>query len=275
MLPELYRIPGIDYPIASYGLVLVLAFVCAILLAVRLAGRDGIDRKQAYDLALYTIGASLIGSKLLMLVTEPWLLQPDRLMSREFWSSGGVYFGGFLGAVAGSVLLARTYRICWWRLADAFAAPIALGQAIGRLGCFAAGCCWGTPTSAWCGVQFTPAAHSNTGVPIDVHLHPVQLYESAASLLIMGLLLLIWSRRRQVGQVILSYMILYGAARFVIEFWRDDPRGNILGFTTLTGLSTSQLIGIACVLVGIAGMLGLRRRPAPSPPLHADATETT
>lgn len=255
MFPELVRIPGLDFSIPTYGVLLALSFVTSLFVAVKLAGNDGLDRDRAYDLALYTIGASLIGSKLLMLVTEPWLADPARLLSREFWSSGGVYFGGFLGAFTASIGLARLYKMPWWRVADAFAPSIAIGQAIGRLGCFAAGCCWGVECSYPWGVEFTAAAHLNTGVPVGVHLHPVQVYESVLALgIFLGLL---WLRRHRAftGQVVLAYLILYSAVRFTLEFWRDDPRGDVLGITSATGLSTSQVISLACGLGGLALMV--------------------
>lgn len=260
MFPELFRIPYLDYPVASYGLLLATAMIVALVVAVRLAAKDGLDPNRAYDIALYTIGASLVGSKLLLLVTEPWLLEPSRLFSKDFWSSGGVYFGGFLAAFFGSILFARLFKQDWWRVADAFAPAIAIGQAIGRLGCFAAGCCWGVACDLPWGVQFTEQGHENTGVPIGIHLHPVQLYESAASLAIFAFLLWLRKRKAFTGQVVLAYLVLYSAARFIIEFWRDDPRGDVLGLTTLTGLSTSQLIALALGLSGIALMAWFWRR---------------
>ena len=253
--------PWLDQPVAAYGVLLALGILSAMWVGVRLAGRDGLDRRRAYDLALATVGASLIGSKLLMLATEPALLAPDRLFSRDFLSSGGVYFGGFLGAVAGSILCARVYDLPWWRIADAFAPAISLGQAIGRLGCFAAGCCWGTRCDAPWGVVFPAAAHAVTGVPDGIPIHPVQLYETALSLAIFVALLAIWKRKTVAGQVLCAYLMLYGAARFTLEFWRDDPRGDVLGLTTATGLSTSQMIGLACVVAG-AALLAWRRSRA-------------
>ena len=102
------------------------------------------------------------------------------------------------------------------------------------------------------GVKFTELGHRITGVPIENYLHPTQLYESFAALAIFLFLLWLHRRKRFAGQVLLAYTVLYGAARFTIEFFRDDPRGDILGLTTLTGLSTSQLISL---LVGLGGLV--------------------
>src|SRR5262249_40589420 len=125
---------------------------------------------------------------------------------------------------------------------------------IGRVGCFSAGCCWGKPTSSWIGVRFPEAATQVTGVPSDVALVPTQLIEAAANLLIFGILLWIWRRRKFDGQVIFAYFMLYAVARFTIEFWRDDPRGAVLG------LSTSQFISLLMFPIGLIGMLYLWRR---------------
>ncbi|MGA9996976.1 MAG: prolipoprotein diacylglyceryl transferase family protein, partial [Pyrinomonadaceae bacterium] len=209
-------------------------------------------------LGLWMLLAALIGSKALMLWTEPvYREHPLEFLSLDFIRSGGVFFGGFIGAVAVGYLLIRRYKLSWWKTADAFAPGIALGQAIGRQGCFAAGCCWGKPTSLPWGVKFTELGHEITGVPVGIHLHPTQLYESFAALALFFFLLRLHRRKRFSGQVILFYAVLYSAIRFTIEFFRDDPRGDIAGLTTLTGLSTSQMIA---VIVGIGATVILIMR---------------
>jgi len=197
--------------------------------------------------------AAIIGSKLLLLWAEPeYRANPLHLLSLDFLRSGGVFYGGLIGAVLTGYLLVRRYQLPWWKTADAFAPGIALGQAIGRQGCFAAGCCWGKPTHLPWGVRFSALGHQITGVPIDADIHPTQLYESFAALVIFFFLLRLHKRKRFSGQVILFYAVLYSITRFLIEFVRDDPRGDIAGLTTLTGLSTSQLISL---IIGIGGLL--------------------
>jgi phosphatidylglycerol:prolipoprotein diacylglycerol transferase len=155
----------------------------------------------------------------------------------------------------------RRYQLPWWKTADACAPGIAIGNFFGRQGCFAAGCCWGKPTTLPWGVKFTELGHEITGVPTETYLHPTQLYESFAMLVVFLFLLWLHKRKRFSGQVILTYALLYSVIRFVIEFFRDDPRGDILGLTTLTGLSTSQLIGLV-VAVSALLLLWVRRRRA-------------
>ena len=271
MFPELFKIPYINFTFNTYGFLLALAFITGLYVMGRLAASDGQDKQKVYDLGLWVLAASLIGSKLLMIVTE-WDSfyrdNPRQIFSLDFFRSGGVFYGGFLGAVIASVIVMKIYKLPWWRTADAFAPGIAIGQAIGRLGCFSAGCCWGKPTSAWCGVHFSEKGHEITGVPTMVRhladpiqqnvwaerlggllapikLHPTQIYEAAATLLIFVVLLFVYRKRQFHGQVIIVYAILYAIARFVIEYWRDDPRGEFFD------LSTSQFIAVVLFIGAI------------------------
>lgn len=258
MYPELFRIGS--FPINTYGVFLALAFLSAILITVKLAERDGLPREKIYDLSLWMLLAALVGSKLLMLVVEPQYREnPLELFSLDFLRSGGVFYGGLIGAMLAGYLLMKRFKLPWWKTADACAPGIALGNFFGRQGCFAAGCCWGTPTSLPWGVQFTDLAHQITGVPTGVRLHPTQLYESFAMLIVFGLLLWLHKRRRFSGQVILTYALLYSLIRFAIEFVRDNRRSEILGLTSLTGLSTQQLISIVIALAAVV-LLVIRRR---------------
>ena len=256
MYPEILRIGS--FPIATYGVFLAIAFLSAILITVKLAERDGLPRERIYDLSLWMLLASLIGSKFLMLFTEPeYRENPLGLLSLDFLRSGGVFYGGLLGAVIAGYFLMKHYKLPWWKTADACAPGIAVGNFFGRQGCFAAGCCWGKPTSLPWGVQFSELGHEITGVPIDQHLHPTQLYESFAMLLVFFFLLWLHKRKRFDGQVILVYALVYSVIRFAIEFLRNDPRGDILGLTTLTGLSTSQMISL---IIGIIALILLITR---------------
>ncbi|HZE64033.1 MAG TPA: prolipoprotein diacylglyceryl transferase [Pyrinomonadaceae bacterium] len=251
MFPELFRIHG--FPINTYGVFLALAFLCAILIAVKLAARDGLPKEKIYDLSLWMLLASLIGSKVLMFFTEPeYRDHPLQLISLDFLRSGGVFYGGLIGAMLTGYFLMRRYNLPWWKTADACAPGIAVGNFFGRLGCFSAGCCWGKPTTLPWGVKFTELGHEITGVPIDVPLHPTQLYESFSMLIVFFFLLWLHKHKRFSGQVILLYALLYSVIRFAIEFLRDDPRGDVFGLTTRTGLSTSQLISI---VVGIGALV--------------------
>ena len=266
MYPELFRIG--NFPVNTYGLLLAVGMMLALVVAARLGSNDGIPRERLYDLGLWTLIGGLVGSKLLMLmVDEQFRANFWNIFSLDFLRSGGVYYGGFLGGFLTLFFLIRRYKLSFWKVADAFAPGVALGQFFGRQGCFAAGCCWGKPTALPWGVHFTELGHENTGVPVygpdgaPLYLHPTQLYESFTMLAVF--LFLVWLHRRKKfdGQILVAYAIIYSVVRFTIEFWRDDPRGDFLGITTMTGLSTSQIISLI-VATGAIVFLILRSRRA-------------
>ena len=261
MYPELFRIG--EFTVHAYGVLLAAAFLLALVVAARLGARDGLPRERIYDLGLWLLLSAIVGSKLLLLAVEPeYRAQPLRLLSLDFLRSGGVFYGGFIAAVATAFLLVRRYRLPWWRTADAFAPAVALGQSVGRQGCFAAGCCWGKPTAMPWGVQFSVRGHEVTGVPVGIDLHPTQLYESFAALAVFALLVWLHRRKKFDGQIVLLYGALYAALRFAVEFFRDDPRGDLLGLTSLTGLSTSQLISLVVGAASVALLVTRWRRAA-------------
>ncbi len=256
MYPELFRIG--NFPINTYGLLLAAGMMVALFIAAKLAARDGLPRERIYDLGLWTLIGALVGSKILMYFTE----ENVQVFSLDFLRSGGVYYGGFIGGFLTVAALVHYYKLDFWKVADAFAPALAIGQFFGRQGCFAAGCCWGKETLLPWGVHFTEAAHEFTGVPIYMadgitanHLHPTQLYESLAMLIVAGFLVYLHKRKRFNGQVLIGYMILYPIVRFTVEFFRDDPRGNLFGLTTLTGLSTSQIISLVVAAGAVIFMI--------------------
>ena len=255
MFPELFRIG--NFPINTYGVLLALGLLLALFLASRLGARDGIKGDRLYDLGLWTIIGGLIGSKVLMFFTEDNV----NIFSLDFLRSGGVYYGGFLGGFLALFILIHFYKLSFWKVADAFAPGVALGQFFGREGCFAAGCCYGTETHLPWGVHFSELGHEYTGVPIvgpdgsDLYLHPTQLYESFIMLAVFGILVYLHRKKKFDGQILIAYGIIYSLVRFSIEFIRDDPRGDLFGFTTLTGLSTSQGISLLVAAGSIIFMI--------------------
>ncbi len=259
MFPKLVELGPIT--LHSYGLLLALAFLAALNVAARLVRKDYIPSSRVWDIGFVIVLSAIVGSKLLLLVTEPggYLARPSRLLSLQFWQAAGVFYGGLAGAVAGSALYAwRHADFPFWRFTDSAAPAIALGQSIGRLGCFSAGCCWGQPADLPWAIAFTSEyAHRNVGVPLHVPLHPVQLYESAAALLLCLGLIFVHRRRQFVGQVFCLYLLGYAILRFIMEFYRGDlDRGVVLGGL----LSTSQFISLLLVPVALVGYFYARRR---------------
>lgn len=261
MYPELFRIGS--FPITTYGIWLAAGMLLALFVASRLAARDGLPRERIYDLGLWTLLGGLLGSKLLMFFVDDSV----DVFSLDFLRSGGVYYGGLIGGFLAVALLIKWYKLPFWKVADAFAPAVALGQAFGRQGCFAAGCCWGKPTDLFFGVHFTEAGHEYTGVPMygpdghDLFLYPTQLIESFTMLAVFGLLFWLHRHKKFDGQILIAYGIIYSIFRFLIEFIRDDPRGDLFGLTSATGLSTSQLVSLIVAVASVIFML-MRLRSA-------------
>jgi phosphatidylglycerol:prolipoprotein diacylglycerol transferase len=266
MHPRLFTIPAFDvlgrslgpFTLHTYGALLAVAFVVGLWVANRQARRAGLDAARVTDLAIWVLIGGLVGAKL-MLIAVDWrhyLRTPG-----ELWSvlqSGGVFYGGLLGGLLVAFLYARRHRLPAWPTADVLAPGLAAGHAIGRLGCFAAGCCWGRPADVPWAVTFTdPYAARAVGTPMDTPLHPSQIYESAAAALVFLFLLWLSRRKRFQGQVTLAYLASYSVLRFGLEYFRGDPdRGRWLG----GWLSTSQLIAVALLVAAALLWPRLRRR---------------
>ncbi len=249
MFPKIAELGPIT--IHTYGLLMATSFLVATALLARLAEKDGVPRARAWDLGFVIIICALLGAKLLMVLHnfDDYWQDPSKFLSLSFWQAGGAYYGGLVGATLGSLLYLRNDpRLDFLTVADAAAPAIALGQAIGRLGCFAAGCDYGTKSELPWAVTFTdPYAGDNVGVPLGVPLHPVQLYESLGTLVLFLGLLWFRSRRRFKGQILFAYFAGYGLLRFFLEFFRGDPgRGAILDGS----LSIPQAISLAVIAAG-------------------------
>jgi phosphatidylglycerol:prolipoprotein diacylglycerol transferase len=260
VVPELFTVG--PFTVYSYGVLLAAAYLLGLRLAMSRARARALDPTRMLDLGIYIIISALVGAKALLVVVD-W--EHFTSSPREFLSlarSGGVFYGGLILAVAVAFWYIRRHRLPFWQTCDVFAPGIALGHAVGRLGCLAAGCCYGRPTDAAWAVTFRdPAAAANVGTPLGVPLHPTQVYESAAELLILVLLVATERRGRAfAGRTFWLYVLLYGVSRFVIEFYRGDPRGMVFD-----SLSTSQFISVVLVPLS-AGMLAwLSRRPLAAP----------
>lgn len=254
MYPRLFTLPAFDVigrhigplTLHTYGVLLALAFLAGLWVVSREAKKAGLDATVITDMAVYVLIGGLVGAKLLLLLVEwsYYAKHPGEILG--LLQSGGVFYGGLLGAFPVAWWFARRHRLDAWKTADVLAPGVAIGQAIGRLGCFAAGCCYGRAADVPWAVTFHDVyATRQVGTPIDAPLHPTQLYESAATLAIFIFLRWLSGRKRFDGQVTLAYIFMYAVARFVIEFYRGDAaRGMVLG----GWLSTSQFIAILMVL---------------------------
>jgi phosphatidylglycerol:prolipoprotein diacylglycerol transferase len=265
MHPRLLTLPAFDvlgrtfgpFTLHTYGVLLAIAFLAGLWVVSRQAKRAGMDSGRIVDMAVWVLIAGLVGAKLLLVIVD-WRYFTDRpgeLLS--IFQSGGVFYGGLIGGILVAWWYARRYQLPGWKTADVLVPGVAVGQAIGRLGCFAAGCCWGAPAQVPWAVTFTDVyAARAVGTPLDTPLHPSQIYESVAVFLIFFFLLWLAPRKRFHGQVALVYVALYSVVRFGLEFLRGDPdRGTWFHGT----LSTSQIISIV-LLLGAALLLPRVRR---------------
>ena len=257
MHPILFKIGS--FPEGTYGLILTAGFFLALVLAQRLGRRDNIAPESMSDLAITLLLAGILGAKLLMIIVDLFSGVPfARILDPGYLRAGGAIHGGVIAGTAAFFWRVKRLRMPLAATLDALAPAVALGQAIGRLGCFSAGCCYGTECHLPWSVTFTnPDAAWLSGTPLGIALHPVQLYSSLASASILGLLLLVGLRRRFTGQVMALYFILEGAARIIVEMWRGDlDRGFLLG---IPWLSTGRLTALAFMTFGLFLWIWLSR----------------
>jgi phosphatidylglycerol:prolipoprotein diacylglycerol transferase len=254
--PYLFSIGSFHFP--TYGTLLVLAICAAVYTIMRLGRREGFDPGVLLDFTTWLLLVALVGAKILMIISD-WSSYSGNLgsiFSLSTFMAGGVFYGGFIAAAFFAVWYVRVHKLPFWKIADVYAPAIALGQSVGRLGCFAGGCDYGRATTSSLGVIFTdPRAHELAGVPLGVRIFPTQIFESLATLVIFGILLWRYRRKTRDGQVFLLYMTLYAVARFFLEFLRGDPdRGFVFNHL----LSTSQFIAILALLA-VMGLTVYRR----------------
>jgi phosphatidylglycerol:prolipoprotein diacylglycerol transferase len=258
VFPRLIQIGSFYLP--TYGVILAIAYLVGIWMLRRKARAEGLPEQKIFDFSLYVLAAAILGAKALLVIVEwrRYAANPASLV--EVLRSGGVFYGGLIAATAVGIWYMKRHRLPAWKVADMGAPSIALGEAIGRWGCFAAGCCYGRPTDGPLSVVFTdPFAHDAVGTPLNVPLHPSQIYLSVNAFLIF--LILQWAYRRRTfdGEVFWLYVLLYAITRGLIENFRGD---SIRGFLIPGVLSTSQFIGLvaAAAAVGMLVFLSRRRR---------------
>jgi phosphatidylglycerol:prolipoprotein diacylglycerol transferase len=264
MHPILFEIGR--FPVYTYGVLLAAAYLLGLQFALVRARARGLDPNRVMDLGIWIIISALAGAKLLLLIVDFNTFSRDPAELLTLLRSGGVFYGGLIAAVAVALWYLRRHRMPMWTVTDVFAPGIALGHVIGRMGCLFAGCCFGRETDVpWAITFHNPYAAENVGTPLNVPLHPTQLYEAGAELLILVLLLTTEKKGRPFpGRTFWGYMFLYGVSRFIIEFYRGDTRGTVGMF------STSQFLSLIIVPLSIIMLIVLGRR-FDSPAPQADA----
>jgi phosphatidylglycerol:prolipoprotein diacylglycerol transferase len=240
------------FSIKTYGFFIAAAFLAGISLAVREARRQGIDTQIILDMSFYMIIGAIVGSRLFYVLTNAGYYLAHPLDLLKVWQGGLTFYGGFLMAIAVCGYMIRRHRLGVWKTFDLFAPSLALGVMLGRLGCFAAGCCHGRPCDLPWAVTF---AHPDSLAPLYVPLHPVQLYASAGALITAVVLYWLRTRKTFDGQLALLWMLLYSASRSIEELFRGDMREDLL-----LGYPSARIIALAMLLVAAALYPILRRR---------------
>jgi phosphatidylglycerol:prolipoprotein diacylglycerol transferase len=261
MFPKIFQ--SGDFFLPTYGVMVAIAFFAALQVTVRLAAKRGLPKDTITNLAIYCALAGLAGAKLFMILFDlkDYVDGTRPLFSIATLQAAGVFQGGLILAVLVAFFYMRKHGLPLLVTSDAFAPGIALGHAIGRLGCFSVGCCWGLVCDRPWAVRFhNPDAEALTGVPLNVPLHPTQLYESIAELLVFALLM--WRSRKphREGEILGLYLVVSSALRFWVEFYRfhaqDLPLGGPWSLTQwislgLLGLGIWILYGRKHILVPV------------------------
>jgi phosphatidylglycerol:prolipoprotein diacylglycerol transferase len=248
VFPRLFHIGSFNFP--TYGFLVALGVLVGLWISVRNSEKEGINPDHAWNFGIVIVLSGILGAKILYIINDwsTYAAHPREIFTLSTLQAGGVFSGGLIAALIAAIWYIRRHHMPALTTCDAFAPGLALGHAIGRVGCFAAGCCFGKPTTHFWGVTFTnPLAASLVGTPLNVPLQPTQLFESAVELANFFILMWVLKRRKFEGQVFGLYLMLYGVARYFLEFIRDDPgRGSVFGGV----MSGTQLISIFLVIGG-------------------------
>ena len=316
MHPVLFNLWG--YPLHLYSLMITIGCIAGIWLAVRYSDRVGMDRYLILDLCWWLVLGGYLGARIVFMLVNwehHWYpcvdyeyyntLNPEANLSGAdcwpllaVWSGGLVFYGAFIGGFLILLWFTRKHKLKLLPIADILIPSFAIGQFFGRLGCLAAGCCWGKVTDLSWGIEFPRRSmvfHQHLNQELVTHLdqislpiHPTQLYDSLYGLSLF--IILTWIRRHKKyhGQVFMWWLFLYPLMRSFIELFRGDtergfitqvvyePLNQFLGLPaqSVTLLSTSQFISLIVVFFSGLSLLYLRRRFSTSSPIFADQTAT-
>ncbi|MBI4660192.1 MAG: prolipoprotein diacylglyceryl transferase [Verrucomicrobia bacterium] len=218
MHPVAFQIGG--FTIYWYGILAAAGFLIGFWIAGRRAPRDGLRSEAIVDLAPWLLGGAVVGARA-WYVAYFW---DAEFAGKPFWEvfmirrSGLVFYGGLIGASLATLLYARLKKLPLWKIADIMAPSIALGHALGRIGCLMTGCCYGHPTRLPWAIRFPAADHWTRGEPV----HPTQIYEFALNMVLFAVLSWFYGRKRFDGQVFAVYLVAYAVVRAFVESFRGD-----------------------------------------------------
>jgi phosphatidylglycerol:prolipoprotein diacylglycerol transferase len=249
----------------TYGALVALAFLAALRMSKWAIQLRGIPEKFLMDLSLVLVSFGILGSRLFYVLLNWPYYAAHPMDSLKVWEGGLVFYGGFAVAAIAGYLYTRKNGISPAVMADCLAPALAMGQAIGRWGCFFAGCCYGRPTTVAWAVRFKDPASL---APLDLAIHPVQVYEACGNLAIAFILWrhLLKKPQGPAGQTFWLYVLLYGVLRFGMEILRGDDRGPLWA-----DMYPSQVIAIIAILISASILIS--QVASTSEDMHGSLTE--
>jgi phosphatidylglycerol:prolipoprotein diacylglycerol transferase len=264
MQPILFVIPGLEFQIHSYGAMIFAACSAALLMAVWRSRHEGVESDRVYELAAWLFLGGVIGARVMFVIQHPEQIHQFTDIFRT-WRGGNVFYGCILGGVLGSVLYWFRHPFPFLRMADCTAPGVAIGVAVGRIGCFLNGCCHGKVCDLAWGVPFPAGSHAwvrqlNLGLVSpesawSLPVHPTQIYSSVAGLIVLAILLAFARRPHRPGEVIACLMVVFPLTRWPIESLRSDEPA------VFAGMTWSQNISVALIAAGFFTWFLVRRLP--------------
>ena len=245
MFPELFSVGG--FTLHTYGLFAATGFMAALLVTIRLGKAQGFPAQQIMDMGFIIIFWAIVGSRLMYVLMNFSYFRDDPLGAFKIWQGGLVFSGGLMAVVLSMIWYLRRHHLSVWKTGDLWAPGVVIGQSIGRIGCFMAGCCFGLPTSLEWGVIFS---HPRSLAPPNISIHPTQLYASLGGLVIFAVLMVLHARKKFEGQVFLWFLILHSTARLLVERFRGDERGVIPG----SEMSVTQLVTLLILIASVIAL---------------------
>ena len=261
MRPILFEIPWWNIQVHSYGVMIFFACFAALGMGLWRARRENIHSSVVYELATWLFLGGVVGARGMYVILHPEMIHSVADIFRS-WQGGNVFYGCILGGLTGSLLYWWRRPFPLWKMTDVAAPAVAIGAAVGRIGCFLNGCCDGAVCNLPWAVQFPEGSHAwmrqvNAGLifddsPWSLPVHPTQLYSALAALFVLAMLLAYFPRRKCPGEVMAWLMILYSITRLPIESLRaDEP-------PVFAGMTPAQLISVGLVISGVAMWCALR-----------------
>ncbi len=241
--------------IYTYGLMVALGFLGAIISSVKLAKRENIEEETVMDICLWILIFSIAGARILYILLNFSYYIEKPLEIFQVYKGGLVFYGGFVAGILTCIWYTYKHKLAIWKIGDILAPGIAFGQSLGRIGCFFRGCCFGEETTLPWGITFPDDSLASYLYGSHHHIHPTQIYEALINISIFIFLWFYTKRKKFDGQIFCLYAILYAFGRFLVEGLRGDIERGFISF-----LSTSQVFALVFFISGMGIYIYLSRQ---------------